>query len=411
MDVDQSNSLKRCSSAPQINNILQEQMSVVACPVTEAAPIAPKEPPSVPANFANIFAPRARRFSTSFNPLTASPSSKLVPRISQIRQEELEVPTVREANHEREIHSAMHISQSYEDLTLITEGWSFKGENDTNSVTNLLHLNLTSSNVCCSSPSPTRSGLRLPYGLSPSPTRKSFATRRSMSPIAMRPSQLASSVKRKFELDDPNSTCSPPPFKKLIIDRNPSPSFRQTPSPLLCPSPDSCASSYEGRTTPKFFVSKLFTSNPPIPNSIGSSPATTSSENETPSEMDCGNGTDSNTPPQSNKGSSLLITNVTNTEDNSMESGVSSSMEFKEPDKFDNRNSISGTSLINSQNARQTETKIESSNIVPCDSTSNSNNNNNYDDVGNNSEENLNENQSNDKKETEKMTVDEASCG
>lgn len=115
-----------------------------------------REPPSVPSSFANIFTPRARRFSTSFNPLTSSPSSKLVPRISQIRQEELEVPTVREVNHEREVRSAMQISQSYEDLTLITEGWSFKGEQDTNSVTNLLHLNLTNSNVCCSSPSPTR---------------------------------------------------------------------------------------------------------------------------------------------------------------------------------------------------------------------------------------------------------------
>lgn len=36
MDVDQSNSLKRCSSAPQINNILQEQMTT---PVTEPTTI------------------------------------------------------------------------------------------------------------------------------------------------------------------------------------------------------------------------------------------------------------------------------------------------------------------------------------------------------------------------------------
>lgn len=36
MDVDQSNSLKRCSSAPQINNILQDQ---TPCPVTETTTI------------------------------------------------------------------------------------------------------------------------------------------------------------------------------------------------------------------------------------------------------------------------------------------------------------------------------------------------------------------------------------
>lgn len=179
MDVDQSNSLKRCSSAPQINNILQEQ-NAVPSPLVDTSTTTVvrwvwddflllwvifsnfflagffRDIPSAPTSFANIFAPRARRFSTSFNPLTASPSSKVVPRISQIRQEELEVPTVREVNHEREIHSAMQISQSYEDLTLITETWSFKGDQDTNSVSNLLHLNLTNSNICCSSPSPTR---------------------------------------------------------------------------------------------------------------------------------------------------------------------------------------------------------------------------------------------------------------
>ncbi|XP_063704349.1 P2R1A-PPP2R2A-interacting phosphatase regulator 1 [Culicoides brevitarsis] len=393
MDVDQSNSLKRCSSAPQINNILQQEQVANAIPAPVAEPTAnvAREPPTVPSSFANILTPRARRFSTSFNPLTASPSSKLVPRISQIRQEELEVPTQREVNHEREVHSAMQISQSYEDLTLITETWSFKGDQDTNSVSNLLHLNLTNSNVCCSSPSPTRSGMRLPYGLSPSPTRKSFATRRSMSPIAMRPSQLASSVKRKFELDDPTSTYSPPPFKKLIIDRNPSPSFRQTPSPLLCPSPDSCASSYEGRTTPKCFVSKLFTSNLPstTANSVASSPATTelSSETDTPSEMDCGTNI---TPPQSNKSSCVTANGVelsSSTEENSMESGISSTMEFKEPDKCDSRVVMVKGATV----------KIDG--IVPCDSTSHAQ---------------LKEATQSDvvtKKEHEKMTVDEGSCG
>lgn len=66
----------------------------------------------------------------------------------------------------------------------------------------------------------SRAGLRLaPYGLSPSPTRRTFQTRRSMSPIAMRPSSLGP-VKRKFELDDNYSNSySPPPFKKIFTDR------------------------------------------------------------------------------------------------------------------------------------------------------------------------------------------------
>lgn len=63
-----------------------------------------------------------------------------------------------------------------------------------------------------------RTQLRLPYGLSPSPTRKTFQTRRSMSPIAMRPSSLGP-VKRKFDLDDYTQSYSPPPFKKAFTER------------------------------------------------------------------------------------------------------------------------------------------------------------------------------------------------
>lgn len=63
-----------------------------------------------------------------------------------------------------------------------------------------------------------RTALRLPYGLSPSPTRKTFQTRRSQSPIAMRPSSLGP-VKRKFELDDYTQSYSPPPFKKAFTER------------------------------------------------------------------------------------------------------------------------------------------------------------------------------------------------
>lgn len=77
-----------------------------------------------------------------------------------------------------------------------------------------------------------------------------------MSPIAMRPSSLGP-VKRKFELDENYSNSySPPPFKKIFTETS-SRGHSPCRSPLLqsCPSPDST----EGRTTPKFYISKLCT--------------------------------------------------------------------------------------------------------------------------------------------------------
>lgn len=61
----------------------------------------------------------------------------------------------------------------------------------------------------------SRAGLRLPYVLSPSPTRRTFATRRSMSPIAMRPSSLGP-VKRRFDTDDNYTNMYSPPSKKKL---------------------------------------------------------------------------------------------------------------------------------------------------------------------------------------------------
>jgi len=124
----------------------------------------------------------------------------LTPRVSQLRQEECVDVAGQEAAHEKEIHSAILISQSWEDLTLEAEGLSFK---DSESPTQLnkierqitkkpldpLNLNLSiTGSPLCSSPSPTRSGFnqRQCYSpnlhfwksnLSPSPTRKAFATR------------------------------------------------------------------------------------------------------------------------------------------------------------------------------------------------------------------------------------------
>ncbi|XP_017484061.1 PREDICTED: flocculation protein FLO11 [Rhagoletis zephyria] len=225
-----------------------------------------------PAPMFNIFAPRARRYSASYTPHGAAGAAGsaaaasglplcLTPRVSQLRQEEcVDMVNSREANHEREIHSAMQMSQSWEDLTLVAENWSCKSEE----LSNPLQVTLPSATASCSSPSPTsnRAGMKLPYGLSPSPTRRTFATRRSMSPIAMRPSQLGP-VKRKFELDDsgPGSNWnvySQPPLKKIFTESRGTSPVCQSPS-SICPSPDS--GTYDGRITPKLFISKLCTNN------------------------------------------------------------------------------------------------------------------------------------------------------
>ncbi|XP_025994396.1 protein FAM122A isoform X2 [Solenopsis invicta] len=224
MDVDcPIVSLKRSSSAPMINEI-SATMSVTT-PSTSSSRDS--------ASTYNIFAnsTRLRRFSTS------SPGNvpRLTPRVSQLRQEECVDVAGREAAHEKEIHSAMQISQSWEDLTLEAEGLSFKdSESPTQQLNKMerpkrlldplsLNLSITGSPLC-SSPSPTRSGFnqRQCYSpgihiwknnLSPSPTRKAFATRRSLSPIAIRPSCLGP-VKRKFELDEAGMDHLQPPAKR-----------------------------------------------------------------------------------------------------------------------------------------------------------------------------------------------------
>lgn len=232
---------------------------------------------------------RTRRYSASYSGL-AGP--RLIHRVSQLRQEECADVNTREVTHEREVHTAIQISQSWESLLIDdTDSWSVKSDSElSNSLTNPLHVNLPSNGgIGSSSPSPTsnRTAIRLPpFGLSPSPTRRTFATRRSMSPIAMRPSSLGP-VKRKFELDDNYSNSySPPPFKKVFTDRYVDDIFSeiqmnqtnfhplyscspicQSPS-LTCPSPDSV----EGRTTPKFYTSKFGTSNSMSSSSLSSSP-------------------------------------------------------------------------------------------------------------------------------------------
>ncbi|XP_016840616.1 protein FAM122A [Nasonia vitripennis] len=256
-------SLKRSSSAPMINEI-SATMSITS-PSTSA-------PPRDAVTSFNVFSnmPRARRFSTSSPGGAIGIGPRLTPRVNQLRREEcIDVVAGREAAHEKEIHSAMQISQSWEDLTFETEGLSFKDSSTesppstmfataSNLFTQLrtdkqmipkkifdpLNLSLSPGGPpSCSSPSPTRSGLgqRQCYSpslhavawkngsLSPSPTRKAFATRRSLSPISIRPSCLGGTggaMKRKFELDESGGMdrVLQPPIKRAfnLIMSNPS---------------------------------------------------------------------------------------------------------------------------------------------------------------------------------------------
>ncbi|CRK93324.1 CLUMA_CG006865, isoform A [Clunio marinus] len=219
MDNESKIILKKCSSLNNLQLQNNQQMSMSPTP-TVNSPVQ-RDHLSL-----SLLTPRTRRFSCSSNSNGASsglvsPGPRLAPRISQLRQEECIDIQNREATHEREVHSAISISQSYEDLTLVlNESWSFKNSEE---FSNPLHVTLPQTNAC-SSPSPTsrHNVVRLQYGMSPSPTRRSFATRRSMSPIAIRPSPLGS-VKRKFEMIEDGNSCSSStstsqPYKRIFTE-------------------------------------------------------------------------------------------------------------------------------------------------------------------------------------------------
>ncbi|XP_073942265.1 P2R1A-PPP2R2A-interacting phosphatase regulator 1 isoform X2 [Choristoneura fumiferana] len=135
---------------------------------------------------------RTRRHSGSFSPLasphTANSCGPRAPRVTQLRAEECADAT-RELAHEREVHCAMQLGQSCEDLTL---------------------PGLANS--------PTRV-TRFPPVVSPSPTRK-YTTRRSLSPIAIRASSFSpvgrgGALAGKRRCDEPDS----PLPKRMCTDR------------------------------------------------------------------------------------------------------------------------------------------------------------------------------------------------
>lgn len=125
---------------------------------------------------------------------------RLTPRINQIRQEECaDLANQREQAHEREVQTRMQISQSWEDLRLVSDS-------DKPSRMGPLQINLPNHHAggfLCNSPSPTR--LNSPGFQSPTRT-KSFISR-SCSPV-LRASPLGG-VKRKLEEEKPDFGLSP----------------------------------------------------------------------------------------------------------------------------------------------------------------------------------------------------------
>ncbi|KAL3280536.1 hypothetical protein HHI36_003768 [Cryptolaemus montrouzieri] len=201
MDVDGPSNgpgtLKRCSSAPMIN---------------ETNTIMTTAPPASSTNrdsALNIFAAaqtRTRRFSASFSPVPGSPVSglRLTPRINQLRQEEhADISNSRELAHEREIQHTIQISQSWEDLSLMSES-----QGDAKAKMAPLHVSLGSFNLNCNSPSPTR--ICSPSFQSPTRTSRTLI-RRSASPV-LKPSPLG--VKRKLD-DDKLDYYSSPKAKRF----------------------------------------------------------------------------------------------------------------------------------------------------------------------------------------------------
>ncbi|EFX77168.1 hypothetical protein DAPPUDRAFT_321731 [Daphnia pulex] len=223
--------LKRCSSAPMINDCETEAGAVATSPATaSSASTAPSLSSRTSPTFilCSTFEPRTRRFSASFSPLHSpgTPASPRVPpsRVSQLKKEEACDAVGREVASEKEFQSTLQISASWEDLSLSdTDSKETKTEpqrRPSSACTEPIHVTLPnglSPFVSSPYPSPTRvSGrqcfspsMQIPVRNSsfsptpsPSPTRKTFYTsRRSLSPIAIRASSLGP-VKRKCDLEE-----------------------------------------------------------------------------------------------------------------------------------------------------------------------------------------------------------------
>lgn len=132
---------------------------------------------------------------------------RLTPRISQLRQEECpDISNMRELAHEREIHHTIQISQSWEDLRLVSSSSSSSTNDNDRKKMGPLHVTLPPYNLLnYNSPSPpTR--LNSPNFQSPTRASRTFL-RRSASPV-LRPSTLGGGAKRKLDDDNRLSPCT-----------------------------------------------------------------------------------------------------------------------------------------------------------------------------------------------------------
>lgn len=328
--------LKRSSSAPMINQLVPQG------PVS--APPTPSAAREVVLGDVQGSQPRVRRFSASFGPVSPlSPGSTRGSgplRVCQLRVEEGMDVVNREAAHERTVQSTLQItdclSQSWEDLTLTEDvarpkshsvsGGSIPGtmassinvpsssvaSSVSSSITGTtgmpivrrdytdpLHLTIvptvTPLTGCgasptrgvgrqCFSPSLQQHVRNTSFCPSPSPTKKTFATRRSLSPIALRPSPLGAGLKRKWEMDErcepfltPSkraSTCTPDRCigGLLITQPHSVGSLESTPSPAgpgslgSVGTPESvCSSGSPGLSTAPYSPASLAETPAPTP--------------------------------------------------------------------------------------------------------------------------------------------------
>ncbi|XP_071949474.1 P2R1A-PPP2R2A-interacting phosphatase regulator 1-like [Antedon mediterranea] len=208
-DFEEEGLLRRSNSAPMINgpNINEESIVFQASPTRG----------------------RVRRFSANLTPNSSKPTSapiRIPSRINQIKQEESINISQRETEHEREVQSAFHMSQSWNELCLDESIKTLRNEqNHKKSFADPLSIATSLSVSICSSPSPTRimpkqcfspsmqhrTGMSSPSPI-PSPTTQVFRAR-SMSPV-LRPGTL--NFKRKLDSDGEAS----PPKKHFMYSPN-----------------------------------------------------------------------------------------------------------------------------------------------------------------------------------------------
>ncbi|XP_050691394.1 PPP2R1A-PPP2R2A-interacting phosphatase regulator 1-like [Eriocheir sinensis] len=324
--------LKRSSSAPMINQLV---------------PQGPASTPPISISSREVLSevpgsqPRVRRFSASFGPISPlSPGSSRGSgplRVCQLRVEEGMDVVNREAAHERTVQSTLQItdslSQSWEDITLTEDASRPKSHSMSTSVnlqpsassapinvastvssivtstmtggtapvrrdyTDPLHLTIVPSMTTpgcgasptrgvgrqCFSPALQQHVRNTSFCPSPSPTKRTI-TRRSLSPIALRPSPLGAGLKRKWDMDDrcepfltPSkraSTCTPDRCMGglLMTQAHSVGSLESTPSPAgpgslgSVGTPDSvCSSGSPGLSAPPYSPASIAETAGPTP--------------------------------------------------------------------------------------------------------------------------------------------------